>query len=81
MFCQGGKEGRKEGGKEGWRDGIKALFAFCSGTKYRMVQLVAHWYFEHGMDRRKEGSSSEHSVTRTGFIQCSACTQEKLEYN
>ena len=62
MFCQGGKEGRKEGGKEGWRDGIKALFAFCSGTKYRMVQLVAHWYFEHDVDRRKEGSSSEHSV-------------------
>jgi len=39
-------------GIEGW---IKALFAFCSSTKYRLVLLVAYRYFEYGVDGRKGG--------------------------
>jgi len=44
------EEGRRKGRMEEW---IKALFAFCSGTKYRTVLLVAYRYFEHGVEGRK----------------------------
>lgn len=45
------KEGRRKGRIGEW---IKALFAFCSGTKYRTVLLVAYGYFEHDVEG-KEG--------------------------